>query len=147
MYEYDNKEFNSIKKLSEYCGVNEKTLLKRLKRGMCVEDACKKTDLRCNYQTDKDGNLKSITEVCKEQLKNRELVQNRLKYGYSLNDALNKPKNITKQGKPILVNGVLYNSIAMAIRELHLEDKEQKIRRRLLKGIEPDLAFGLYMEK
>lgn len=143
MYIYKNKEFSSIKKLAEYCGVNEKTIVKRLGRGMSVDEACERNDLRCRYFKDKDGNMKSITQICKEQSKNKDIVNNRLKYGYSLNDALNKPKNITKQGKAIVVDGILYNSIAMALRELNMEDKEQKVRRRLKKGISPDLAFEI----
>ena len=143
MYIYDSKEFCSVRELAKYCGVNEKTLLKRLKRGMPVEEACKKTDLRNRYVTDENGDIKSITQICKERKKNIELVNNRLKYGYNLHDALNKPKKTTKQGKPIVVNGILYNSIAMALRELNMEKKESKIRRRLKKGVAPDFAFEI----
>lgn len=147
MYIYENKEFDSIRKLANYCGVNEKTLLKRLKRGMSVENACEKKDLRNRYVTDEKGNTKSIVQICKEQSKNIELVNNRLKYGYSLNDALNKPKKITRQGKPIVVDGILYNSVAMALKKLGMEDKESKVRRRLKKGMSPDIAFEIIKEK
>jgi len=143
IYIYDNKEFASIRKLANYCGVNEKTIVKRFDRGMSVEEACKKEDLRCRYFDDIDGNKKSMTQICKEQAKNKDLVNNRLKYGYTLNDALNKPKNITKQGKPIVVDGILDNSVAMALRKLNMEDKESKVRRRLKKGMSPDFAFEI----
>ena len=34
VYIYDGKKFSSIKQLSEYTGVHEKTITARLKRGM-----------------------------------------------------------------------------------------------------------------
>ena len=68
-------------------------------------------------------------------------MRNRLKYGYSLNEALNNPKKISKQGTPIVVNGIFYNSISSAIKQLNMSDKESTIRRRLRAGIIPDIAF------
>lgn len=140
MYLYDDREFRSLKKLAEYVGMNEKTITARLRRGMSVEEACRKTDLRCDYHLD-NGNKKSITQICKEQSKDRDLVINRLKYGYSLNEALNKPKKVSRQGTPIVVNGILYSSIASAIKQLNMSSKESTIRRRLKEGIVPDIAF------
>ena len=52
MYEFDGKEFSSLKVLAEYVGINEKTLTARIRRGMSVEQACQKTDLRCRYCVD-----------------------------------------------------------------------------------------------
>jgi len=54
--------------------------------------------LRCSYHLDNEER-KSIVQICDEQSKDASLVRNRMKYGYSLNDALNKPKKITRQGK------------------------------------------------
>lgn len=139
-YSLNGAEFHSIKALSVYCGVNEKTITARLRRGMSVEDACEKIDGRCAYYMD-EGERKSITQICKEQSKCRELVANRLKYGYTLNEALNKPKKVSRQGRPIVVNGILYNSIAEACRKLGLTRKEQIIRRRLKAGESSDTAF------
>lgn len=79
--------------------------------------------------------------ICREQAKNADLIRNRLKYGYSLNDALNKPKKISKQGMSIVVNGILYNSVASALRGLNLLHKESTVRRRLKLGMKPDEAF------
>ena len=140
-YELDGMEFSSIKQLSKYSGVHEKTITARLRKGMSVKDACQKSDLRCVYYPDKNGN-KFVSQICREQTKNEQLVRNRLKYGYSLNDALNKPKKISKQGIPIVVKGILYNSISEACRKLHLEDKENTIRSRLRAGKKPDEAFS-----
>lgn len=146
IYVYEGKEFSSIKRLSEYVNVNEKTLTARLRKGMSVEEACRKTDLRCSYYVD-GSKEKSITQICREQSKNVDLIKNRLKYGYSLNDALNKPKKISKQGIPIVVNGILYNSIASALKNLNLLHKESTVRRRLKLGMEPDEAFKFVEEK
>ena len=107
-----------------------------------VLPACKKKDLRCCYHLDSNDNIeKSIAQVCRDHSKDEDLVRNRLKYGYSLNDALNAPKKIARQGKQIAVNGILYNSISEAIRKLDLEDKESTIRSRLKAGKKPDEAF------
>ena len=37
MYEFDGKEFGSLKDLAKYAGINEKTLTARIRRGMPVE--------------------------------------------------------------------------------------------------------------
>lgn len=140
VYSIDGKDFYSIKELADYVGKNEKTITARLRRGMSVEEACDLKDLRCKYLPHKNEE-KALCKICEEEEKDRELVQNRLKYGYSLNDALNKPKKISKQGQPIVVNDVLYNSIAMACRKLGLEDKENTIRSRLRAGKTPEEAF------
>lgn len=107
---------------------------------MTLEKACNTKDFRCHY-FHVDGIDKSITQICGEQAKNAELVSNRLKYGYSMHDALNKPKKLTRQGQPIVVNGILYNSVAEAIRKLNLSKKESTIRRRLASGENPTDAF------
>lgn len=140
VYILDNKEFYSIKELAKYSGVNEKTITARLRRGMSVSEACEKRDLRCTYFLYQDEK-KPLCQICEEQEKDSDLVRNRLKYGYSLNDALNKPKKISKQGKSIIVYGVLYNSISMAIRKMNLQERENTIRSRLSAGKTPDEAF------
>jgi len=141
-YTYDGKEFPSIKALAKYAGIHEKTLYARIRKGMQIEEACKNKDLRCSYQCDPEDNKeKSIAQICKDKSKNPELVRNRLKYGYSINDALNKPKKIARQGSPIVVNGILYNCISAAIRKHNLVEKESTIRRRLKSGMTPDMAF------
>lgn len=140
IYFFDNKEFQSIKTLAQYTGINEKTITARLRRGMTIEQACDLKDLRCSYY--EDGNVcKSIAQICEEHIKDEALVRNRLKYGYTMYNALNTPKKISRQGKPIVVKGVLYNSIAEAIRKLGLEQKENIIRGRLSRGQKPDEAF------
>lgn len=140
IYIYDDKEFHSIKDLANFVNINEKTLTARLRKGMSVKEACEKADLRCSYHLDNDMK-KSIAQICREQEKDADLISNRLRYGYSLNDALNKPKKIARQGKPIVVNGILYNSIAAALKKLGLTHKEAAVRRRLRKGMEADEAF------
>ena len=142
VYELDGKQFHTIKELAEYCGVNEKTITARLRKGMSVKEACEKKDLRCTYYSYKNEE-KALCKICEEEEKNQELVRNRLKYGYSLKDALNKPKKISRQGKPVVVNGVLYNSLAMACRKLGLEDKENTIRSRIYAGKSVNEAFSL----
>ena len=140
IYIYENKEFRSIKALASYTGVGEKTITARLRRGMTVESACQNKDLRCQLYV--DGNeKKSISQICREKNKDVDVVRNRLKYGYSLNEALNKPKKISRQGKPIIVNGILYNSVSEALRELNLVDKENIVRGRLNRGNKPNDAF------
>ena len=140
LYPYDGKNFSSIRELAEYAGLNEKTLTARLRRGMSVEAACDTSDFRCSYYEDEDTR-KSVTQICKEQAKDAALIRNRLKYGYSLNDALNKPKKVSRQGSPIVVNGILYNSIAAALKKMNLSDKESTVRRRLKMGMKPEEAF------
>lgn len=140
-YNYREKEFHSLKELSKYVKINEKTLTARIRRGMSIDEACAAKDFRCHY-FNIDGKEKSIAQVCEDQAKDAELVSNRLKYGYSMHEALNKPKKVTKQGKPIVVNGILYNSVAEAIRKLGLSEKESKIRRRLASGEIPNNVFS-----
>lgn len=139
-YTLDNKDFYSIKELADHVGKNEKTITARLRKGMSVEEACNPKDLRCKYFPYKNGD-KSLCQICEEEEKSQELVRNRLNYGYSLDDALNKPKKISKQGKPIVVYGILYNSISMACRKLDLVDRENTIRSRLRAGKTADEAF------
>lgn len=139
-YLYDNRSFSSIKALSKYTGVHEKTITARLRNGMSVEDACNPKKLRCKYYKD-NGEEKTLTQICKEQAKDADLVRNRLKYGYTLNQALNKPKKIARQGKPVVVNGILYNSLSEAMRKLNLSHKEGTIRSRLRSGWSVDDAF------
>lgn len=140
VYIYDGKKFSSHKQLSEYSGVNEKTITARLQRGMSIESACEKRKYNEKYFPDQEGE-KSIAQLCREHGKSEWLVRGRLQKNYSINQALNCPKKITKQGQPTLVNGILYNSIAEAIRKLHLEHKEGTIRSRLRAGWSNDDAF------
>jgi len=140
IYTYNNIEFSLMKALSKYTGVGEKTIAARLRRGMSVEEACQKKDLRCSQRyIENEG--KSITQICKEQNKDIDLVLNRLKYGYTLNEALNKPKKISRQGREVVVNGILYNSVSEALRKLGLQEKESTVRVRLMRGVKPDEAF------
>lgn len=143
-YFHGGKEFHSIKALAEYVGLNEKTLTARLRKGMPLKEACSAADLRCHYNQ-MDGVEKSIAQICKERQKDQNLIYNRLKYGYSLEDALNKPKKISRQGLPIIVNGILYDSIADATRKLNLTEKESTIRSRLRLGFSLDEAFEFDM--
>lgn len=140
MYELDGMEFSSIKALSAYSGVHEKTITARLRRNMSVKEACINKDFRCNYMPYKNSE-QSICQICDTEEKPQELVYNRLRYGYSLTDALNKPKKISRQGKPIIVNGILYKSISAACRKLGIEDKENTVRSRLRAGKNPNDAF------
>lgn len=140
LYEYDGREFTSIKKLSEYVGIYEKTLGARLRRGMTVEEACEASDLRCRYFRT-DGEEKSVSQICAEQDKDRDLVCNRLKRGYTIEEALNTPKKIARQGSPIVVNGILYKSVSSALERLDLSDRESAVRHRLRCGMSPDEAF------
>lgn len=146
LYLYNGKEFNSLKSLAAYVGIGEKTITARIRRGMTVEEACQKRDLRCHLYLDGDEE-KSISTICKEQIKDSDLIYNRLKRGYTLNEALNKPKQICRQGKPIIVNGVLYNSVSEALRKLNLTDKENIVRGRLHRGMKPNEAFCFDKER
>lgn len=74
--------------------------------------------------------------------KRRRVDQKQVEIGYSLNDALNKPKKVSRQGIPIVVNGLLYNSIAAALKQMNLSDKESTVRRRLKMGMKPEEAFN-----
>jgi hypothetical protein len=141
-YRYKNKKFHSIKDLAKYAEIHEKTLAARLRKGMSIEDACDSKDLRCRYSCYKSEHEKSIAQLCRENNKDADLVNNRLHYGYSLYDALNKPKKISRQGKPIIVNGILYNSVSEAARMLGMPEKESTIRSRLRIGYKPDDAFN-----
>lgn len=141
-YVYDDREFHSIRELAEYTGMNEKTITARLRRGMTIEEACRQEDFRCACY-EEGGRSQSISQICRDQSKDEWLVRNRLKYGYTMDDALHKPKKVTKQGTPIVVDGVLYQSIASALRQFHMTEKESTVRRRLKEGMEPDKAFFL----
>lgn len=139
-YIYNNQTFTSIKALSQYTGVHEKTITARLRKGMSVEEACNPKKLSGKYYLE-NGEEKLLTQICREQAKDINLVRNRLKYGYTLNQALNKPKKIARQGVPVVVNGVLYNSLSEAMRKLNLSHKEGTIRSRLRLGWSVDEAF------
>ena len=140
VYWLDGQQFSSIKALSAYVGINEKTITARLRKGMSIEEACNKRDLRCRYISYKNEEM-ALCKICNAEEKDTGLVSNRLRYGYSLTEALNKPKKISKQGKPIIVNGTLYNSISSACRKLGLECKEGTIRSRLRAGKTVEEAF------
>lgn len=139
MYEYDGEKFSSIKKLARYVGLNEKTLTKRLQKGMSLDEACN-PKLKGRVYT-KVSPEDSISSLCRKKKIDRSLIYNRRRYGYSEKDAFNKPKKISKQGRPMVVNGVLYTSVSLAIRELGLEERESTIRSRLRGGKSPDEAF------
>lgn len=139
-YSFDGRSFSSIDSLAAYAGINTKTLTARLRRGMSVEEACAVTDYRCRYFVE-DSVSKSVTQLCKDNQKDRELVSNRLKYGYSIEKALNSPKKVTRQGEPIVVFGTLYNSLAAAVRKFGLQSREQRIRRRIKAGESPNTVF------
>ena len=139
-YPYDGKIFSSIRALSEYTGVNEKTITARLRRNMSVESACAPIKYSVRYYNE-SGEEKSIAQICKEQGKDSGLVRNRLAHNYSLQQALTMPKKIARQGKPIIVNDIKYHSIAEAIRKLDLSHKEGTIRSRLRSGWDVDAAF------
>lgn len=141
IYMVDDLEFHSIKDMSKHSGVHAKTITKRLQKGMSPQEACQKTDLRCRYMP-YENEEKSISQICDEREKDETLVRNRLKYGYSLKDALDTPKKITRQGKPIEVYGISYNSVSEACRKRKLEDKEGTIRSRLRAGKTPEEAFS-----
>ena len=106
-----------------------------------MEAACQKQLFNCTYYMD-GGIVKSLSQVCIDHGKDAGLVRNRLKRNYSLNKALNSPKKIAKQGKPVVVNGILYNSIAEAARKLGLPHKESTIRSRLRAGWSNNDAFN-----
>lgn len=145
-YTYDGRTFPSIKSLAAYTGMNAKTLTARLRRGMEVEEACKQTDFRCRYF--KEGDMeKSLVQLCRDHQKDKDLVRNRLIYGYSIDEALNSPKKITKQGEPVLVFGIRYDSLAAAVRKFNLQPKESKIRRHIKMGRAPDTVFREVMHE
>lgn len=146
VYHYDGHVFTSLKQLSNYAGINEKTLTARLRRGMSLDDACTKKDLHCSYR-EFNGEEKSLIDICRDENKDPELVRNRLRYGYTLDEALNRRKKISRQGKPIIIKGVLYNSISEALRRLNLTDKEGVVRSRLQLGWSPDRAFDFGLHK
>ena len=139
MYYFDNKEFSSLRKLAKYVGMNEKTLTKRLQRGVPLEEACKPKLMGRVYT--KISPEDSISSLCRKKKIDKHLIYNRRRYGYSEKDAFNKPKKISKQGRPIVVNGVIYASASLAMRELGLEERESTIRSRLRAGKSPDEAF------
>lgn len=141
IYELEGKVFHSVKALADYSGVNEKTITARLRRGLSVEKACENIDFRCSYHVC-ENNEKSVSQICREQSKDADLVRNRLHYGYTLEDALNNPKKISKQGMPVIVRGKEYKSISEAIRSLKLSHKENTIRSRLRIGMEINQAFN-----
>lgn len=143
IYVYENQEFHSIRELAEYAGLNEKTLTARLRRGLSVEEACNKDSLKNRYFEDGKRGKKSLAQICREQEKDAALVRNRLRYGYSLDDALNRQKKISRQGRPIVVYGIQYDSVSSALRNLGLTDRESAVRRRLKSGMNPDDAFDL----
>lgn len=128
IYILDGKEFTSIRSLSQHSKVNEKTITARLRRGWSVEEACRPGDRRSSWDV-------TLNQVCRDQKKNSDLVRNRLSRGYNLHDALNKPKSITKQGKSVVVDGVLYNSIMDAIRAYGMEKRENAIRAKMARGV------------
>ena len=139
-YVFEGKEFSSIKQLSKHTGIHEKTLTARIRRGMSVEQAGVCSDFRCIYYGEGEDK-KSLAEICRDNEKNEALVRNRLVYGYGLSKALNTPKKVTRQGRPVVVKGILYNSIADALRKLELTSKENVVRARLSRGKSLDEAF------
>lgn len=146
-YFLDGKEFSSIKKLSEYTGVNEKTITKRLKRGLTVDEACKQSDLRCNYNINIDGENKSLSDICREKKRDYAFISNRLSYGYDISEALSAPKKVTKQGITTVVNGIEFKSRAEAIRAFNLEKYEQRICRKINAGNEINEVFREFIIK
>lgn len=105
-----------------YLGRTKQPLQSRIRRGMSIDKACTTKDLRCHY-FNIDGEEKSITQVCEDQRKDAELVSNRLKYGYSMHDALNKPKKVTKQGKAIVEMGFYIIQLLKLLESLDYQRK------------------------
>lgn len=69
----------------------------------------------------------SLNDLCKSFNIDKTLLNNRLSQGWKLEDAIEKEKNVTKQGKTIIINNQLFNSIKEANEKLNIQ--ESKLRR------------------
>ncbi len=71
------------------------------------------------------------------------LLNNRLRQGWSIEEAVEANKTITKQGKVVFINGKVYNSIKEASVKLNIN--ESKLRRILNKDGKHIENKGHYM--
>lgn len=115
-FDHNGKQFESVKEMCEYHGVNEVTYVSRLKRGCSLEECLSKKLLykgsnRCKRCSDHEGKqFKSIQAMCDYHGVRRGTYQRRLKAGYSLEECLSsEPKG---NGKPCLDhNGKQFESL------------------------------------
>lgn len=140
-YMLDGRGFSSQRELSVYCGVHEKTIAARLRHGLSLQEACKKEDKRDTYYV-MNGERKSLKEICRCCGQDKELVRNRLAYGYSIEEAVSLPKKVSRQGNPLMVNGMWYPSLSAALRNFGLEAHESAIRYHMKRGRNPDDVFA-----
>lgn len=124
---YNGIEYNSIAELARKYNLNVVTLRTRLRKGLPIEEAVNKNKFNCTQIEYNGVKFDSIKELCKKLNINQTLLNNRLHQGWNLYDAINKEKNITKQGKTIIINEKIYNSIKEASLDLNIE--ENKLRR------------------
>lgn len=143
MYKYEGMEFSSLRKLAAYAGINEKTLTARLRRGVELEEACDSVLKGRVYL--RGAQKGSISDMARRRGIDPHLIYNRRRYGYAETE-LFREKRITKQGRLVAVGECEYASLAAAIRAYHLEQYEQRIRRRIGQGKSPDDVFGEFLE-
>lgn len=129
---YDNKIYSSLNSLCEENGLTYSSVYYGLKSGLSLEDAISKSKVEdCKaisfeYNGKKYRNLSCF---CKEHDLNYGTIQARIKRGWSIEDAINKP---IYSGKQFTYNGKEYSSINSFCKEHGLSCN--LIRNRLRKG-------------
>lgn len=130
-------EYNGVKyqNLKEFCyenGLSYGMIRYRLHQGWSLEDAISKPKEITSVGKQFIYNGKeysSLTSFCKEYSLNYDLVKNRLKYGWSFEDAISKPK---QERNTVLYDGKFYKSIPELAKDVGIS--VSTIRSRLNSG-------------
>lgn len=115
-FSYNDKKYKSIYAYCKENSLNYQSVQSRLKRGWSLEDAIskpKKTTRTRNIISYMGKEYDSVRALCKEHDLDYDLVISRLRYGWSLEDVLNRKKS----EHDVLYDGKLYKSGAELARE------------------------------
>lgn len=129
---YDGVKYPSVKKLCYELGLDCGLVRNRLSRGWSLEDAISKPRVDETMGKGFSYNGKeysSISSFCKEYGLNYDLVKSRLKYGWSFEDAISKPK---QERNTVLYDGKFYKSITELAKDVGIS--VHTIRSRLNSG-------------
>lgn len=126
-FSYNGNEYSSISSFCKEHGLNYQFVRSRLKRGWSLEDAIskpKKTTRAVNITSYRGKEYDSVMALCKEHDLDYDLVTNRLRCGWNLEDALSRKK--LEYG--VLYDGKLYKSGAELAREFGISISTFKSR-------------------
>ena len=141
-FSYNGKEYSSFKSFCKEHSLNYDLVKSRLRNGWSLEDAISKPARVRRNMNSRDSNMgfsyngkeySSVYSFCKEYGLSYNLVKNRLRSGWSLEDAISKPARMYSNiAKGFSYNGKEYSSIFSFCKEHGLD--YNLIKNRLMRG-------------